>query len=157
MPEDPIQFHVINFFHVFLTNQFYNMNITGEVGFVRALLSSMHDTRHKNEIQEREQWMEEVNFIWENTTKEINTKLTYVELTYNKNVQRGLNRQVEIEDNDGYHREYNTAELYSYLKTAESVMIAIVTKVAAKYNLVMPVGGRRTGVSGGFDLKMGLT
>jgi len=142
MPEDAIQFHVINFFHVFLTNQTYNMNITGEIGFVRALLRSMHAPKRNNEKVQRKKWNDAVEAIWEKTNEEINTKITFVELAYNKNVQRGLNKQVEIEDNDGDSKDYNTAQLYSHLKSAESILVEIVVTIAGIYNVSVPMSNR---------------
>jgi len=142
MPEDAIQFHVINFFHVFLTNQTYNMNITGEIGFVRALLRSMHAPKRNNEKVQRKKWNDAVEAIWEKTNEEINTKITFVELAYNKNVQRGLNKQVEIEDNDGDSKDYNTAQLYSHLKSAESILVEIVVIIAGIYNVSVPMSNR---------------
>jgi len=156
MPEDTIQFHVINFFHVFLTNQIYNMNITGEIGFVRALLRSMHPPKREKEREERKIWNNAVENIWEKTNEDINTKITFVELAYNKNVQRGLNKQVEIEDNDGESKDYNTAQLYSHLKSAESILVEIVVTIAGVYNVAIPMNNRG-GLNRDYGLKSALT
>jgi len=156
MPESQIDFYLINFFHLVMTNQFWNMNVCSEVNFVRSMIRAMHETRKIEELKQRQKWLEEVEEIWNKTNDKINTKLTVIEIAYNKNVMKGFNKMIEIRDNDGKWNEYNTAQLYDHLKVAESKLVSIVVTIASYYKLVIPVQSSRGGLSSGFNLKTGL-
>lgn len=153
MPESQIDFYMINFFHLVMTNQFWNMNICSEVNFIRSMIKAMHPTFKKNELQQREEWMREVNEIWEKTNEVVNTKLSVMEIAYNKNIMKGFNKTIEIQNNDGVWVEYNTASLYDYLKMAESKLVSIAVAIASYYKLVIPIQSSRGGLSTGYALK----
>jgi hypothetical protein len=155
MVESSIEFYMINFFHLVMMNQFWNMNICSEVNFVRSMIRAMHHTLKKNELEQRQKWMEEIEEIWNKTNDEINTKLTVVEIAYNKNVMKGFNKMIEIQNNDGIWIEFNTAQLYDHLKIAESKLVSIVVTIVSYYKLVIPVQSSRGGLSPGFQLKSG--
>jgi len=156
MPESQIDFYLINFFHLVMMNQFWNMNVCSEVNFVKSMIRSMHDTRKPDELKQRQKWLDDVEEIWVKTNEKINTRLTVIEIAYNKNVMKGFNKMIEIDDNDGKSNEYNTALLYDHLKVAESKLVSIVVTIASYYKLVIPVQSSRGGLGSGFALKPGV-
>jgi len=155
MPESQIDFYMINFFHLVMMNQFWNMNICSEVNFVKSMIRSMHATFKKPEQQQRQEWMNEVEETWAKTNDAINTRLTVVEIAYNKNVMKGFNKMIEIQNNDGRWIEYNTAQLYDHLKVAESKLVTIVVTIASYYKLIIPIQSNRGGLGSGFAIKPG--
>jgi len=151
MVDSHIEFYMVNFFHLVMMNQFWNVNICSEVNFIRSMIESMHPTRRTDELKQRKLWMEETNDVWERTCKEINTRLPFVEIAYNKNVMKGFNKTIEVMDNDGEYFDYSTAKLYNYLKQAESRLVRIATAIAAFYKMPIPLQQNRglPGISGG--------
>ncbi len=75
-----------------------------------------------------------LSWIYNNTHKNVNEPLSIVELAVFKNLDRGLNREIEIGD-----KSFTLTELYSYLDEVALELSGIVISIAKKYSIDIPI------------------
>lgn len=132
-----MQYFTNLFFHMLMSNRIWEPNVTDLCRLSEALLLSEHEEHRDNDWKNM---MKEINYIYENTHEDIKTHLAIIELSYFKNMQRGLNQNIEITSNEGIVREYNTPTLYKYIDMVPQRLVRIIMKVASKYALEIPLG-----------------
>lgn len=121
-----IKFNVINFFSIIINAKPFHPIITILTKLVDALISSENEPDLK--MKERLEW------IYKQTHEKVKENLSIVELTVFKNLERGLNREVEINNKSFY-----LTELYRYLDEISSELTRMVIKISKKYSLDIPI------------------
>jgi hypothetical protein len=121
-----IKFSVINFFSLLLTSRPFQPISTSLIKVVEALISS--EELPDEEIKKRVRW------IYEYTHKKVMTALPIIELAVFKNLDKGLNREIDIGENS-----YTLTELYKYLDEISKELTEIVVKIARRYSLDLPI------------------
>lgn len=100
------------------------------------------------ETEPDEKLKNQIITIYEETNPNVKQPLSIVELAVFKNIDRGLNRAIEIGE-----EEYAIAELYKYLEKVRWELVKIVIQIAKKYTLDIPIsalgGGQQTKISMG--------
>lgn len=129
-----MQFHVYNFYAVLMNKAVFTPSATILCKITKSLISA--------EPKPDENLKKEIIEIYEKTNKNIEEPLSIVEWVVFKNMDRGLNRQVEIGD-----KEFYLTQLYDALDRVSLRLSEIVTEIAKKYSLDIPMGmiGRGTG------------
>lgn len=122
-----IRFNVINFFNVLMFSRPLYPTSTLLIKIVNSLLSSENESNKK--LKERVDW------IYENTHKQVMIPLSIVEFVVFTNIQKSqnLNRQVEIDK-----KEFHLIELYRYLNAIEKELCQIVIQIAKRYSFEIP-------------------
>jgi hypothetical protein len=126
-----IRFNVINFFSVILNSRPFQPISTLLIKLVEALISS--EPEPNEEITERLKW------IYENTHLKVNENLSIIELAVFKNLDRGLNREIEIGS-----KTFNLTSLYKYLDEVAKELTTIVIEIAKKYSIDIPIMSSQT-------------
>jgi hypothetical protein len=129
-----IKFNVGNFFAVLLNSRPFNPISTLLIKLVRALITS--------EPEPDKEMVDRLNWIYENTHEKVKESLAIVELAVFKNLDRGLNREIEIGD-----KEFNLTQLYKYLDEVSLELSEIVITIAKKYSIDIPMAS--LGLGGG--------
>jgi len=93
---------------------------------VEALISA--------ESEPDEQNMKRLKWIYEHTHKKVDVSLPIVELAVFKNLDRGLNREIEIGDKSFY-----LVELYKYMDEISKELSTMVISIAKRYAVDLPV------------------
>lgn len=127
-----VRFCCGNYFAVLLNARPFFPITTLLIKLVRALIQS--EPEPDKEIIKR------LNWIVEHTHEEVDTHISIVELAVFRNLDRGLNREIEIG-----HKDYNLVELYKYLDEISAELTEVVIQVAKKYSIDMPMQQFGTG------------
>lgn len=121
-----VRFAVGNFFGVLInTKPFYPIT-TLLIKLVKALI--------KSEPEPDERIIERIEWIAEHTHDEVDEHISVIELAVFKNIDRGLNREIEIGQKD-----YSLVQLYRYLDEITTELTEIVIEIAKKYSIDMPM------------------
>ena len=121
-----IRFGVINFFGVIINSRPFQPISSLLIKLVESIIYSEPEPDKK--ILERLKW------IYENTHKNVKESLPVIELAVFKNLERGLNREIEIGD-----KTFFLVELYKYLDEISKELSNIVIEIAKKYNMELPL------------------
>lgn len=121
-----IRFTTINFFYVILNSRPFQPISSLLIKLVEALISSEPEPDEK--MRERLKW------IYENTHIKVKENLSIIELAVFKNLDRGLNREIDIGN-----KTFNLTQLYKYLDEVSKELTKIVIEIAKKYSLDMPI------------------
>lgn len=132
-----MQYFTNLFFHMLMSNRIYEPNVTDLCRIAEALLYCEHPEQREEDWQDL---MNDIDEIYKTTHPHLNTHLAVMEISYFKNVSRGLNQMVEIQNNNGEAREYSTPILYKYLDMVGQRLTKIVMRIASKYHLEIPLG-----------------
>lgn len=121
-----VRFCTMNFFATILSSRPFQPISSLLVKLVEALISSEPepDISHRNRV----------NWIYTHTHKRVMEHLSIVELAVFKNLDKGLNREIEIADKTFY-----LVELYNILDEVTKELTNIVISIAKKYSLDMPL------------------
>ena len=122
-----IRFNVANFFAVIMNSRPFQPISTLLIKLVSAIISS--EPKPNKKRKDRIKW------IYENTHEKVKESLPIVELAVFKNLDRGLNREIEIGD-----ESYFLTELYVYLDEISLELSDIVIHIAKKYSIDIPIG-----------------
>jgi hypothetical protein len=134
-----VRFGVTNFFAVLINSQPFKPISTLLIKLVEAIILAEPEAERDKESFNRVTW------IYENTHKDVEIPLSIIELAVFKNLDKGLNREIEIGD-----KEYNLVELYKYLDEISKELAGIVVGIAKKYSLDIPLSA----VTGSTQQKM---
>lgn len=121
-----IKFNVLNFFSVLLNSRPFQPTSSILLKVVEALISSENEPDEK--MRKRVSW------LYENTHERVNENLSIVELAVFKNLDRGLNKEIEIHDKSFY-----LVELYKCLEELSKELTQIVVEISKKYSLDIPI------------------
>ena len=121
-----VRFSVINFFAVIMQTRPFQPISTLLIKLVEALISAEPEPDIK--MQKR------LNWIYDNTHIKVEIPLSIVELAVFKNLDRGLNRELEIFD-----KTFNLVELYRYLDEISKELTTMVVQISRKYSLDIPM------------------
>jgi hypothetical protein len=127
-----VKFQVLNFFSLIMTSRPFAPITTILIKVVDCLLLAEPDP----DIRAREK----VKWIYDNTHSKVNVPLPIIELAVFKNLDKGLSREIEIED-----KTFSLIELYRYLDEISIELAKIVVNVAKKYSLDIPMQQFGTG------------
>lgn len=121
-----IRFNCNNFFAVLLNSRPFQPISTLLIKLVESIISSedLPDTKIKNRVK----------WIYENTHIKVRESLSVIELTVFKNLDKGLNREIEIGD-----KTFSLTELYKYLDEVSKELSTIVIQIAKKYSIDIPI------------------
>ena len=122
-----IRFNVANFFAVIMNSRPFQPISSLLIKLVSAIISS--------EPKPDEKRVERIAWIYKNTHKKVMKSLPIVELAVFKNLERGLNREIEIADDT-----YYLTELYKYLDEVALELTDIVIQVSKAYAIDIPIG-----------------
>lgn len=117
-----VKFQTLNFFSIILNARPFQPISTLLIKIVEALLSSENEPDEK--LSKR------VNWIYKNTHKKVNENISIVELAVFRNLDKGLNREIEIGNKSFY-----LTELYKYLDEVSKELTKIVIEIAKKYSV----------------------
>jgi len=131
-----VRFNVSNFFAVLLNSRPFNPISTLLIKIVEALIHSepTPDVKHEKRVK----------WIYEHTHEKVNENLAIIELAVFKNLNMGLNREIDIGD-----KTFSLTELYLYLDDVSKELSTIVIEVAKKYSIDMPM--QQFGIGGNKD------
>lgn len=121
-----VRFCVINFFGVLLNSRPFQPISTLLIKLVESLINS--EPEPDKEMKERIRW------IYEHTHKEVNAPLSVVELLVFRNLARGINAELEINNKTFYLHE-----LYNHLDEISKELTDMTIKIAKKYNMDYPM------------------
>jgi hypothetical protein len=120
------QFGVLNFWAVVIQSRPFQPISTTLIKLVQALINSEPEPDPLH--QERIKW------IYANTHEKVNVPLSIIELAVFRNLDRNLNKELDIGD-----KCFNLTELYKYLDEVTMELSEIVIEIAKKYNIDMPM------------------
>lgn len=121
-----IRFSSMNFFAVLLQSRPFQPISTLLIKIVNSLISCEPEPDKSNK--------ERVDWIYKNTHIRVLEPLSIVELAVFKNLDKGLNRELDIGD-----KTFTLTELYSYLDEVALELATIVISIAKKYSIDIPV------------------
>ena len=122
-----IRFTVGNFFGVLIQSRPFHPISTLLIKLVNTLITA--EPVPDKDVQKRVTW------IYENTHKKVKEHLSVIELAVFKNLERGLSKEIEIGDD----KTFTLTELYIYLDEVVSELSVIVTEIAKKYSIDIPM------------------
>ncbi len=95
--------------------------------------------------KENKRWLAKLIKVHRNIHKRCPNKLPVVEFALNKNLEeRGVGRKITL-----YEKEYPMLNLYAWMEEALLEMIDVVTEIATKYSLDMPINTGSLDMNGG--------
>jgi len=121
-----IRFTSMQFFSVLMNSRPFQPISTLLIKLVQALISSESEpdiTRFKR-----------VEWIYEHTHDKVNTPLSIIELAVFRNLDKGLNFEIDIGD-----KSYYLTELYEYLDEISKELTAMVIEICKKYSMDFPI------------------
>jgi hypothetical protein len=141
-----VKFGVFNFFAVILNKYVFSPSQTTLCEIARSIIEA-EPKMDAEAIKMKEQ----IEFIYNNTDEKVMQPLSLVELAVFKNMDKGLNKQIEIGD-----KEFYISELYKYLEKIRWKLVIIVIQIAKKYTLELPIAsGFGTGMKMAFGFNEG--
>jgi hypothetical protein len=129
-----IRFGVINFFAVIISARPFQPISSLLIKLVESIIYS--EPEPDKVILKRLEW------LYSNTHSEVEESLPIVELAVFKNLERGLNREIDIGNKSFY-----LVELYKYLDEIAKELSNIVIEIAKKYSLDLPLNMTNTGTT----------
>jgi iron-sulfur cluster repair protein YtfE (RIC family) len=121
-----IRFNVVNFFSLLMNSRPFQPIST----LLIKLVESIIEAEPTPDVEQKKR----VRWIYENTHKNVNENLSIIELAVFKNLNKGLNRELEIGD-----KTYSLTELYQYLDEVSKELSTIVIMIAKKYSIDIPM------------------
>lgn len=120
-----VRFSVVNFFAVILASRPFSPISSLLIKLVSGLI--LAEPEPDKEIQNR------INWIYENTHEKVKVNLPVIELAVFRNLDKGLNREIDIGNKNFY-----LFELYKYLDEVSKELTGIVISIAKRYSLDIP-------------------
>lgn len=127
-----IRFNVSNFFAVLLNSRPFNPISTLLIKLVESIIAS--EPTPDKKIGERVKW------IYENTHEEVEESLPIIELAVFKNLDKGLNREIDIGE-----KTFSLIILYKYLDEVAKELSTIVIEIAKRYSIDIPIQNMMSG------------
>jgi hypothetical protein len=135
-----LKFGVLNFFSLILNRSLFTPVITSMAEIVKAIIEA--------EAKPDQEKKAKVEYIYHNTNDKINQPLALVELAVFRNMDRGLNKEIDFENGS-----FTIAELYKALDNIRWELVSIVTSIIKKYTMDLPLfdmgsmmGGNKIGL-----------
>ena len=121
-----IKFAFMNYWAVTISTRPFQPTSTLLIKLVLALIEAEPepDPVHKKRVL----------WIYNNTHEKVNTPLSVIELAVFRNLDKGLNTEIDIGDNT-----YHLTELYTILDEISTEISGIVIAIAKKYSLDVPM------------------
>lgn len=121
-----VRFNVVNFFSILINSRPFQPTTTLLLKIVEALINCEPEPDEK--VKRRIKW------IYTHTHEKIDTSLAIIELVVFRNLDRGINKEIEVGEKTFY-----LAELYKYLDEISKELSNIVIETAKKYSLDVPM------------------
>jgi len=129
-----VRFGVVNFFAVLISARPFQPISSLLIKLVEAVIHSEPEPDKKN--------LDRLKWLYENTNSEVEESLPIVELAVFKNLERGLNREIDIGNKSFY-----LVELYKYLDEISKELSNIMIGIAKKYSLDLPINMTNVGTT----------
>jgi hypothetical protein len=120
-----LKFGIYNFFAVLMGRQIFTPSATVLCKIAKSIINA--------EPEPNKELLEKVNKIYTQTHEKVKENLAIVELAVFKNIDRGLNREIQIGE-----REFTIVELYRYLDEVSLRLTDIVVGIAKRYTFEIP-------------------
>lgn len=130
-----VRFAFMNFWGVLITSRPLQPISTLLIKLTEALINS--EPKPDKKLLDRVQW------IHNNTSSRVMVHLSLVELIVFKNIDKGVNKEVEIGD-----KTFTIAELYYILDDISEELSRIVIEIGKKYGFDIPVMSNNYGSTG---------
>lgn len=117
-----IRFSVINFFSILISSRPFQPISTLLIKIVEGLISAEQEPDIK--MKKRIEW------IYQHTHKKVDFNLPIIELAVFRNLDKGLNREIDIGN-----KTFNLTELYKYLDEISKELSTMVINIAKKYSV----------------------
>jgi iron-sulfur cluster repair protein YtfE (RIC family) len=121
-----VRFCCMQFFAVLMSSRPFQPISTLLIKLCEALIQSETEADPKH--------LKRIKWIYEHTTEKVDTHLSVVELVVFRNLDKGVNKEIELGDKTFY-----LAELYNYLDEISKELTGIVIEIAKKYNMDFPL------------------
>ena len=121
-----MQFHYVGFFSSLTSSSMAIPNTTDRLKICESLITS--------EPEPDEEVLARLDWLYKFTNKEIRTKLPIIEMVILKNINRGLEGEIDVNG-----ESFKIGDLYAYVDEVDRELAMIVTKIAKKYNLDVPL------------------
>lgn len=121
-----VRFGVYNFFSILMNKPVFSPSQTTLCEIARSIVEA--------ETEPELKMKEDIEFIYNHTDATIMQPLSLVELAVFKNIDKGLNRQVELGN-----KEVAISELYRQLEKIRWKLVLMVVQIAKKYTLEIPM------------------
>lgn len=121
-----IRFNIVNFFSILINSRPFQPISSLLIKIVESLISAEPEPDVK--FDERIKW------IYEHTHEKVDCPLPIVELAVFRNLDRGLNREIDIGN-----KSYYLVELYRYLDEISKELSSIVIQIGKKYSVDIPM------------------
>lgn len=121
-----IKFAFMNYWAVTISTRPFQPTSTLLIKLVEALISAEPEPDPKHKAR--------VKWIYEHTNKKVNMHLSIVELAVFRNLDKGLNCEIELGENTFY-----LTELYNILDEISKELSSITIEIAKRYSLDMPM------------------
>jgi hypothetical protein len=120
-----IKYEFANFHQIVMTSR----NIYPNPSLLAKLVLSMIEAESEPDTEMKER----VNWIYENTHKEVMEHLSIIELVVIRNIMGSLNKEIEIGS-----KNFTLTQLVRYLDELSAELMKMVVKIGKKYSLEMP-------------------
>jgi tRNA-dihydrouridine synthase len=120
-----IKYEFANFHQIVMTSR----NIYPNPSLLAKLVLSMIEAENEPD----EDMKKRVNWIYENTHKEVMEHLSTIELVVIRNIMGSLNKEIEIGS-----KTFTLTALVKYLDELSAELMKMVVKIGKKYSLEMP-------------------
>ena len=121
-----IRFGVMNFFAILINSRPFQPISTLLIKIVEGLISAEQEPDIK--MKKRIEW------IYQHTHKKVDFNLSIIELAVFRNLDKGLNREIDIGN-----KTFNLTELYKYLDEISKELSTMVINIAKKYSIDIPM------------------
>lgn len=121
-----VKFQVLNFFGLILNSRPFSPVSTTLIKVVDSLL--LAEPEPDDKAREKLKW------IYDNTHNKVMTPLPIIELAVFKNLDRGLNREIDIDE-----KTFSLIDLYKYIDEITIELTRMVVRIAKKYSLDIPM------------------
>lgn len=126
-----VRFCVYNFFGILMNSRPFQPVSTTLIKLVESLIES--EPNPDQAVRDRIRW------IYNHTHERVDMPLAVVELLVFRNLDKGINREIEIAEKTFY-----LSELYAILDEISKELTNTVVEIAKKYSLDIPIGGFNT-------------
>jgi hypothetical protein len=137
-----LKFGIYNFFAVLMGRQIFTPSATVLCKIAKSIINA--------EPEPNKELLKQVDTIYTKTHEKVKENLAIVELAVFKNIDRGLNREIQIGD-----KEFTIVELYRYLDEVSLRLTDIVVGIAKRYTFEIPTEPLGTGTHSSINIGLG--
>lgn len=125
-----LRFGAVNFFSILMNRPVWSPSQT----LLCELTHSVIESESEPDVKDKER----VLYIFQNTDKSVGIPLATVENVVFKNMHKGLSTEVDFSERNRT-KTFKIAELYHILSNIRWELVTIITRIAKKYSVEMPI------------------